>query len=122
LSTQHAAVVLDGKALLARFHHPQRQGEQPVFAAAFGALERCGLIDEVVALPESVVLEGAGDCIFDARRQLFWMGCGFRSNATAARLIEEHFGLPCVALALTNPRFYHLDTAFCVLPCGSLLF
>jgi N-dimethylarginine dimethylaminohydrolase len=120
--TANAAVVLDGKALIARFHHPQRQGEQPVFAAAFGALKRCGLIDEAVALPETVVLEGAGDCIFDTRRQLFWMGCGFRSDAAAAPLIEAHFGVPCVALTLTNPSFYHLDTAFCALPCGSLMY
>ena len=120
--TANAAVVLDGKALLARFHHPQRQGEQPVFAAAFGALERSRLVDEAVALPENVVLEGAGDCIFDARRQLFWMGCGFRSDAAAARLIEEHFGVPCVALTLANPSFYHLDTAFCALPCGGLMY
>jgi N-dimethylarginine dimethylaminohydrolase len=120
--TANAAVVLDRKALLARFHHPQRQAEQPAFAAAFGALERSGLIDAVAALPEDVVLEGAGDCIFDARRQLFWMGCGFRSDARAARLIAAHFGLPCVALALTNPRFYHLDTAFCALPCGGVMY
>ena len=33
--TANAAVVLDGKALLARFRHPERQGEQPVYAAAF---------------------------------------------------------------------------------------
>src|ERR1041385_5341043 len=36
--TANAAVVLDGKALLARFRHPERQGEQPVFRAAFRAL------------------------------------------------------------------------------------
>src|SRR5262245_5561029 len=50
--TANAAVVLDRKALLARFHHPQRQGEQPVFAAAFDALASRGLIDVVTALPE----------------------------------------------------------------------
>ncbi|MGB9365645.1 MAG: amidinotransferase, partial [Xanthobacteraceae bacterium] len=36
--TANAAVVLDGKALLARFRHPERQLEEPVFAAAFRAL------------------------------------------------------------------------------------
>ena len=31
----NAAVVLDGKALMARFRHPERQGEEPLFLAAF---------------------------------------------------------------------------------------
>ena len=120
--TANAAVVLDRKALLARFHHPQRQGEEPVFTAAFKALARSGLIDEIVSLPAGVVLEGAGDCIFDAQRQMFWMGCGFRSDAAAAHVIEAEFGIPCVPLELTNPSFYHLDTAFCALPCGGVMY
>ena len=82
--TANAAVVLDGKALLARFHHAERRGEQPVFAAGFAALRARGLIDEVVEMPEGVALEGAGDCIFDRHRGLFWMGCGFRSDEAAA--------------------------------------
>ena len=44
--TANAAVVLDGKALLARFRHPERQIEEPVFAAAFRALAERGLIDD----------------------------------------------------------------------------
>src|SRR5262245_47004035 len=43
--TANSAVVLDGKALLARFRHPQRQGEEPVFAAAFRGLRLRGLIE-----------------------------------------------------------------------------
>jgi len=108
--TANAAVVLDRKALLARFHHPQRQGEEPVFAAAFKALARGALVDEIVRLPDGIVLEGAGDCIFDAQRQIFWMGCGLRSDAAAARIIEAEFGLPCVPLALTNPSCFRSAT------------
>src|SRR5215212_10377022 len=32
--TANAAVVLNGRALVARFRHPERQAEQPVFSAA----------------------------------------------------------------------------------------
>src|SRR5437763_2952432 len=78
--TANAAVVLDGKALLARFRHPERQGEQPVFAGAFRALAARGLIDEVIEMPRGVALEGAGDCLWDRSRNVFWMGCGFRSD------------------------------------------
>jgi N-dimethylarginine dimethylaminohydrolase len=114
--------VLDGKALLARFRHPQRQGEEPVYAAAFNALRSRGLIDEVVTLPPGVTLEGAGDCLWDAHRQLFWMGCGFRSGVEAREVVAEQFGVPCVALALADPAFYHLDTCFSPLPCGAVMY
>src|SRR3954471_5846950 len=77
--TANAAVVLDGKALLARFRHPERQREERHFEAAFRALQARGLIDAVRKLPKGIVLEGAGDCVWDARRKLFWMGYGPRS-------------------------------------------
>jgi len=120
--TANAAVVLDRKALLARFRHPERQNEQPVFAAAFRALAARGLIDTVIEPPEEIVLEGAGDCIFDKRRGLFWLGSGFRSDAAAARLVEETFGVPCLALTLSDASYYHLDTALCALPCGGMIY
>jgi N-dimethylarginine dimethylaminohydrolase len=120
--TANAAVVLDGKALLARFRHAQRQGEEPVFAAAFRALRARGLIREVVALPDGIALEGAGDCLWDAHRQMFWMGCGYRSDAAAGEIVAAQFGVPCVALALSDPAFYHLDTAFSPLPCGAVMY
>ena len=120
--TANAAVVLDGKALLARFRHPERQAEQPVFGAAFGALAARGLIDEVIEMPQGVALEGAGDCLWDRARGLFWMGCGFRSDAAAADVVQDVFAAPCVALELGHPSYYHLDTAMCALPCGAVVY
>jgi len=120
--TANAAVVLDRKALIARFRHAERQAEQPVFAAAFRALQARGLIDAVIEMPQGIALEGAGDCLWDAKRCLFWMGCGFRSDVAAAQVVEETFGVPCVALELANPSYYHLDTAMCALPCGALIY
>src|SRR5262245_31260338 len=120
--TANAAVVLDRKALLARFRHSERQGEQPVFAAAFRALAARGLIDELVEMPADTPLEGAGDCIWDPRRRLFWLGCGFRSDAAASAVIERCFNARCITLELADPSFYHLDTAFCPLPCGGVIY
>ncbi len=120
--TANAAVVLDRKAVLARFRHGERRDEEPVFDAAFQALRLRGTIDEIIELPQDVMLEGAGDCIYDARRGFFWFGCGFRSDAAAAGAIEEALGLRCVTLPLADPRFYHLDTALCVLPCGGVIY
>jgi N-dimethylarginine dimethylaminohydrolase len=120
--TANAAVVLDRKAVLARFLHPERQREQPVFAEAFRGLRARGLIDDVLELPDGVTLEGAGDCIWDRNRGLFWIGSGFRSDAGARDAIEEAFHVPCLPLALTDPNFYHLDTAFCALPSGDVIY
>jgi N-dimethylarginine dimethylaminohydrolase len=120
--TANGAVVLNGKAVLARFRHGERQNEEPVFAAAFRALQARGRIAEILELPAGLRLEGAGDCIWDRRRGLFWMGCGFRSDAAAGPVLERHLGERCVALPLADPRFYHLDTAFCALPCGSVIY
>lgn len=120
--TANAAVVLDGKALLARFRHGERRGEEPVFLAAFRALQQRGLIGSVEEMPAGVPLEGAGDCIWDPKRSLFWMGCGPRSDAAARAVVEDTFGVEAVALPLADPRFYHLDTAFCALPCGAVMY
>ena len=120
--TANAAVVLDRKAVLSRFRHPQRQDEEPIFAANFATLAERGVLDEIVRLPKGLILEGAGDCIWDARRRLFWLGCGFRSDPAAGAFLERQFGRSCVALPLAEACFYHLDTALCVLPCGSVVY
>jgi len=120
--TANAAVVLDRKAVLTRFRHPERRNEEPIFAAHFAALVACGVLDEVSALPDGIILEGAGDCIWDARRRLFWLGCGFRSDAAAGPILERQFGRPCLPLPLADACFYHLDTALCALPCGAVLY
>jgi N-dimethylarginine dimethylaminohydrolase len=120
--TANAAVVLGGKAVLARFRHGERAGEEPVFAAAFRELVARGLIADVLEMPKGLTFEGAGDCLFDAARRLFWLGCGFRSDAAAAAVLERYFGLPCATLPLASANFYHLDTALCALPCGAVIY
>ncbi len=120
--TANAAVVLDRKALLARFRHPERAREEPHFAFAFRKLKARGLIDSVHTLPDGVVLEGAGDCVFDRTRQMFWMGYGPRSDASARRAIEATFALEAIPLELAQARFYHMDTALCPLPRGEVMY
>jgi N-dimethylarginine dimethylaminohydrolase len=120
--TANAAVVLDAQVLLARFRHPERQREEGHFEAAFRSLQARGLVDAVRKLPEELVLEGAGDCVWDARRNLFWMGYGPRSDATAARAVEDMFGHDVMALELADARFYHMDTALAPLPGGEVMY
>lgn len=120
--TANAAVVLDRKAVLARFRHPERRGEEEPFESGFRALQARGLIDTIAKLPRDLVLEGAGDCVWDRTRNLFWMGYGPRSDREAGGPIKDVFGVDTVALELADPRFYHLDTALCPLSRGEVMF
>ena len=120
--TANAAVMLDGKALLARFRHPERRREEAHFERAFHALKARGLVDTVEALPEGVTLEGAGDCVWDRERQLFWMGYGPRSDEDARHAVENAFNVDVVALELADPRFYHMDTTLAPLPRGEVMY
>ena len=118
----NAAVVLDGRALMARFRHPERQGEEPVFREVFMTLKRRGILHDVVDLPEGVVQEGAGDAIWDADRRLFWAGYGPRSGRSSLSVIARTFGQEVVGLELASERYYHLDTCFCPLAGGQVLY
>jgi N-dimethylarginine dimethylaminohydrolase len=120
--TANSAVVLDRRVLLARFRHRQRRGEEPHFEAAFRALQARGLIEHLEKLPPGLVLEGAGDCVFDRARGLFWMGYGPRSDAAASRVVADMFGQEVVALELADARFYHMDTALCPLSGGEVMY
>jgi N-dimethylarginine dimethylaminohydrolase len=76
----------------------------------------------VSTLPPHLVLEGAGDCVWDESRNLFWMGYGPRSDLAARAVVEDTFGVEVVALELADPRFYHMDTALSALPGGELMY
>ena len=64
--------------------------------------------------------EGEGDFLYTGRALL--AGYGFRSDQAAAAELAEVFGLPVLSLRLTDPRFYHLDTALCVLAPGVAMY
>ena len=73
-------------------------------------------------MPDGLVLEGAGDCVWDDARNLFWMGYGRRSDVHARDAVEATFGVEVIPLELVDPRFYHLDTALSALPRGELMY
>jgi len=120
--TANGAVVFNRTAVLARFRHVERQGEEREFALAFRTLEGRGLVDRVVKLPDDIMLEGAGDCVWDVARGLFWMGYGPRSNLVAREFVTGVFGTDVIALELADPRFYHMDTALSPLPGGEVMY
>jgi len=118
----NAAVVLDGRAMVARFRFGERRGEEPHFLKAFHAFKARGLLDTVEQFPEDCFQEGAGDSIWDETRQHFWVGFGQRSVRESAGVIQNFFNVPVVPLELASPRYYHLDTCFLSLTGGEIVY
>ncbi|HKJ46236.1 MAG TPA: arginine deiminase-related protein [Balneolales bacterium] len=65
--------------------------------------------------------EGMGDAIWHSGKKLIWGGYGYRSSIKAYETISDIFDVPVIALKLTKPAFYHLDTCFCSLNAESAL-
>jgi N-dimethylarginine dimethylaminohydrolase len=120
--TANCAVVLDGKAILARYLNSERAGEELHGQRMFEQLRARGEIDAICRTPEGVYFEGAGDAIYDPLRRLMWMGYGQRSCRAAHHTVEQVFGIPTISLELVDPHYYHLDTAFCLLSEGEILY
>ncbi|MEU8635431.1 dimethylargininase [Amycolatopsis sp. NPDC048633] len=103
----NGATVVNGRALVARFRHPHRRRES---AAYLKWLSEHGCRDVRQARWHN---EGEGDFLLAGSRIL--AGTGFRTDRRAHEEAAEFFGLPVVGLTLTDPRYYHLDTALAVL-------
>ncbi|WP_031073958.1 dimethylargininase [Streptomyces sp. NRRL WC-3742] len=111
--TANGAAVVGGRALIARFRHPQRAPESGFHQAWFS---RAGYRPTRAGLPS----EGQGDFLPVGARIL--AGSGPRTSAAAHREAEQVLGRPVVSLALTDPRFYHLDTALAVLSEDQIMY
>jgi lysine-ketoglutarate reductase/saccharopine dehydrogenase-like protein (TIGR00300 family) len=115
--TANAGLVLGDKAVLSRFLHKERQGEEPYFKAWF---ESKGFT--VFELPKDLPFEGAGDALFDRKGGWLWAGYGFRSELDAHPYLAKWLDVEVLSLRLIDNRFYHLDTCFCPLTGGYLLY
>jgi lysine-ketoglutarate reductase/saccharopine dehydrogenase-like protein (TIGR00300 family) len=115
--TANAGVVVADTVVLARFFHPERQGEEPCFQSWFAAQ---GF--RVELLPADLPFEGAGDALLDRGGGWLWAGYGFRSELDAHPLLARALGVEVLSLRLMDERFYHLDTCLCPLSDGTLLY
>jgi N-dimethylarginine dimethylaminohydrolase len=115
--TANAALIYRETAVLSSFRCPERQPESPYVAKWLMA---DGF--EVHTLPPGVLFEGAGDALFDRNEALLWFGHGMRSDIAANTYLEQFVDVEVQALRLRDPSFYHLDTCFCPLERGYLLY
>ena len=115
--TANAGLVCDGVVALSRFLHTERQGEEPHFRKWF---DDSGL--KVRELPSDVPFEGEGDALFEADNSRLWAGHGMRSRESSHAYLRECWGVEVISLRLVDSRFYHLDTCFCPLFGGYVLY
>ncbi len=115
--TANAGLVLGDKAVVSRFYHKERQGEEPYFKEWFA---NNGFT--VFELPKDLPFEGAGDALFDREGRWLWAGYGFRSELDSHSYIAKWLDTEVLSLRLIDERFYHLDTCFCPLSNGYLLY
>jgi N-dimethylarginine dimethylaminohydrolase len=112
--TANAAMIYRNQALLSRFRHRQRQGEEPYNRKWLG---EHGF--EVVDVPENFSFEGAGDALFCG--DTLYDGYRMRSDAARHQQIGQMIGCRVIPVELVDARYYHLDTCFCPLAEGEAI-
>jgi N-dimethylarginine dimethylaminohydrolase len=114
--TANAGLVNDKhEVIVSSFRHPERQGESAYFNEYFLHANF-----RVIPLSQNVIFEGAGDALFDSGGGL-WFASGPRSDEAAITDIASSMHVQVNALTLVDPRWYHLDTAFCPLSDGYVI-
>jgi N-dimethylarginine dimethylaminohydrolase len=115
--TANAGAVYGNKAVASHFMPNERRPEEPHFKKWF---RENGF--ELLDLDEKIGFEGAGDCLLDRGGKWLWTGNGFRTELEAHEDIRKFFDIELVSIRLTDSRFYHIDTCFCPLTGGYLMY
>lgn len=113
--TANAALIYKDTAVISRFRPPERQPEEKFYIEW---LKKQGFNIEI--LPDNMHFEGAGDALFSG--ETLYSGYITRTDITAHTYIAYLLNLKIISLELVNKRFYHLDTCFCPLTDGHLLY
>ena len=113
--TANAGLIHKKEVIVSSFRHAERQPEAKHFESFFSSLDY-----RVLHLKKETIFEGAGDALFDSQGRL-WFGSGIRSVSHALDEIIAALDIEACGLELTDPHWYHLDTAFCPLPEGQAI-
>lgn len=115
--TANAGAVYGDKAIASHFMPHERRPEEVHYKKWF---RDNGF--ELLDLDEKIGFEGAGDCLFDRGGPWLWTGYGYRTEIEAHAEIQKFFDVELISIKLTDARFYHIDTCFCPLTDGFLMY
>ena len=113
--TANAGLVYKDTAIVSRFKPKERQPEEKYYGEWF---KKYGF--KVEYLPGDMYFEGAGDALFSG--ETLYSGYIVRSAISSHTYISDLLGIQVISLELADKRFYHLDTCFCPLSDGYLLY
>ncbi|MET0330382.1 MAG: arginine deiminase-related protein [Dyella sp.] len=113
----NAGLVLGERFIPSRFRHAERRGEEAPFSEWF---QTAGF--SLLHSPADQWFEGAGDALLDRAQARLWMGHGHRSDLACADWLRQALDIEVLPLRLIDARFYHLDTCFCPLKGGYLMY
>ena len=102
----NGGLVIGDTGIVARFKHPERAAEADAYAAWMAAAGYTPRFTRHLN-------EGQGDLLVIG--SMILAGTGFRTDEAAHAEVATMTGMPVITLELTDPRFYHLDTALAVL-------
>lgn len=112
--TANAALIYKNKAIISSFKYPERKPEEGYFSQWF---KENGY--EVITL-EHMSFEGAGDALY--LNDKIYAGYVPRTDISAHTYISELLDIPVASLELITNSFYHIDTCFCPLTDGYLIY
>ncbi len=115
--TANAGLVEGCRFVPSRFMHQERRGEETHFIEWFSAAGY-----EIIDIPG--YQEGAGDMLnwtSPTGESTLVCASGFRSDFETAERVASVVNRSTLAVQLVDPRFYHLDTCFCPLPGGHII-
>ncbi|MCC6493673.1 MAG: amidinotransferase [Pirellulales bacterium] len=112
--TANAGLIYRKRAIVSRFRHSQRQGEEEHFRRW---LSEHGF--ETIDAPAGHAFEGAGDALFCG--DTLYAGYRQRSDAIGHQQIGARLGVRVLPLELVSAHYYHLDTCFCPLSADAAI-
>ena len=112
--TANAGLATGRRFIRANFRHAERAGEAPWFEQWF---TEHGF--DVSRLPHEIAFEGEGDAL--CCDGLLFCGHAFRTDQAAHVMLGDLLGCEVISLKLTDAHFYHLDTCFCPLGAGAVV-
>lgn len=115
--TANAGLERNGIVILSSFYHPERQAEEQHFRHWF---QSAGYT--VLDIPRETPFEGEGDALFSIDGTRLWAAQGPRSVSASHHCLASAWNIEVIALHLTDPRFYHLDTCFAPLTDGYVMY
>lgn len=122
--TANAAMKSGKSVLIANFANAERRPESNLYKEVF---ESIGFNADMRCIETNINFEGAGDVLLHQSSNTYVLAYGFRTDKKALEIVQgflkDNASSSKVAqVKLVDPRFYHLDTCFCPLDNGDILY